>query len=250
MTDRPRVAVFRPPGPRTERAEAALDDLGAIAVADPLVVPVPTGALPRRDADVVVLTSSTAASILSDAGWAAGEASVAAIGPRTADALRAVGIEVDVVPERYDSKGLVEALADDVDGLQVEVARSDHGSPTLLRGLEGAGAEVHETVLYRLELPDDAGRSVDAILAGTVDALAFTSSLTVDRFLSLAAERTDRATIEAALGSVVVGAIGEPTARTLRDRGITPDVVAPSATFEALAEAVVDALAGTDTRHV
>ena len=37
---------------------------------------------------------------------------VAAIGPGTARALRAHGIEADIVPERAVAEGLVEALAD------------------------------------------------------------------------------------------------------------------------------------------
>ncbi|MFP4628027.1 MAG: uroporphyrinogen-III synthase [Halobacteriales archaeon] len=249
MGARPLVAVFRPPDGRAARAAAVLEDLGADVLRDPLVVPAPTEAMPRSDADVVVLTSATAAELLQGADWSPGGATVAAIGPRTADALREVGLHVDVVPDRYDSSGLVEALAGDVDGRRVEVARSDHGSGTLIRGLEDAGAYVHETVLYRLGLPDGAGRSVDATLAGEVDALAFSSSLTVERFLDLAADRADPETVAAAVHGAVVGAIGEPTADTLRAHGVAPDVVAPSATFEALAEAVIADLEGGGTWH-
>jgi uroporphyrinogen III methyltransferase/synthase len=43
---------------------------------------------------------------------AAGRCTVAAIGPVTGDALRARGIEPDVVPERAEARALVEALAE------------------------------------------------------------------------------------------------------------------------------------------
>lgn len=250
MTDRPRVAVLRPPGDRAARAETTLEELGIDALLDPMVEPRPTGAVPRADAEVTVFTSSTAADVIDDAGWAPSGGEVAAIGPRTAQALREVGIDVDVVPETYDSRGLVAALASHVDGRRVEVARSDHGSDTLTEGLNDAGAYVHETVLYRLERPTDAGRSVEALLAGELDAIAFTSSLTVEHFLELVAERGDPDRATAALDAAVVGAIGEPTAETARANGLAVDVIASEATFEALARALAEPLEVEGSRHV
>lgn len=242
---RPVVAIFRPPGDRADRATETLESLGAEVVHDPLIRPRPTGALPRTDADVTVFTSSTAGDLLDGSGWSADGTSVAAIGPRTADALREVGISVDVVPDRFDSSGLVEALADRVAGRRVEVARSDHGTETLPAGLEAAGAYVHETVLYRLERPEGAGAAVDAVRAGTVDALAFTSSLTVEHFVDLA----EGADPERLLEGVLVGAIGEPTARTAEHLGLEVDVIAPEATFESLARALMAALQPEGSRH-
>lgn len=242
MPDRPRIAVFRPPDERLETAIEILEDLGARTLADPLVEPVPTGTNPRRDAAVTILTSSTAADILRDAAWDGSETTVVAIGPKTADALRAVGIPVDAVPETYSSAGLVSHLASRVDGARVEVARSDHGSDALIDGLTEAGAYVHETVLYRLERPTDAGASVTAALDGDLEGLAFTSSLTVEHFLGIGAERGRREELLAAADDLVVGAIGDPTAATAREAGLSVDVVPEEATFEALARAIVEAI--------
>lgn len=250
MTDRPRVAIFRPSDDRTERAVSTLDGIGLAAVVDPMVEPEPTGAVPRSDAEVTVFTSSTAASILADRSWSPADTEVAAIGPRTATALTDIGIDVDHVPDRYESSGLVECLEPNARGQRIEVARSDHGSETLLTGLHDAGAYVHETVLYRLERPADAGTSVEALGAGTLDALAFSSSLTVRHFMALAQDRLDDATRRSALDEVVVGAIGQPTATTARDHGLAVDVIAPEATFDALARAIVDTLHATGSRHV
>lgn len=235
-----RIAVFRPADDRLEAAVAYLESLGVQPVADPLLAVEATGASPRSDAEFVVFTSKTAAGLLDS--WSPGRATVCAIGPRTADALDAVGIPVELVPETYSSAGLVDALGPRVAGARVEVARSDHGSETLLAGLEDAGAYVHETILYRLVRPPDAGETVQEAINGEIAAVLFTSSLTVEYFLDAAADRECRAEAIAALNQLVVGAIGDPTRNTACSAGIDVDIVPEEATFEALADRVVSRL--------
>ncbi|WP_435098765.1 uroporphyrinogen-III synthase [Halorubrum sp. N11] len=238
-SDSPRVAVFRPADERIEDAETLLASLGADPVADPMLTVEPTGATPG-DAAYVVLTSKTGVELAAEAGWEPGDATLAAIGPATADAARTAGWTVDLVPDEYTSAGLVAALESRVDGESVEVARSDHGSDVLLAGLREAGATVNETVLYRLTRPRGAGESAELAAAGDLDAAAFTSSLTVTHFLDAAAERGVRETAIAGLNDAVVGAIGSPTAETAADCGIDVDVIPDDADFEALAQVVVE----------
>ncbi len=244
IEDRPTVAVFRPDDERSAEAIALLAQLGTQPVADPMLAVEPTGEAPATDADYVVLTSKTGVELAAECDWDPGEATVCAIGERTASALEAAGYAVDVVPDEYSSAGLVERLRDEVGGAQVEVARSDHGSAVLLEGLDAAGADVHETVLYRLVRPDGAGESVARAAAGDLDAALFTSSLTVEHFLDVADERDERAAVLDGLAAAVVGAIGEPTAETATEAGIEVDVVPDRADFEDLATATIDRLEG------
>ena len=250
--DRPRVAVFRPDDDRLAAARSLLTEFGVDPVADPMLAVEPTDATPR-DADYVVFTSKTGAELVADAGWAPGDATVVAIGPKTAEALEAAGYAVDLVPDDYSSTGLVETLADRIeseeprasasrpasDGTSVEVARSDHGSPVLLDGLRDAGADVHETVLYRLVRPEGAGESAELAASGDLDAVCFTSSLTVEHFLDAADARGVRAAAIVGLNAAVVGVIGEPTRETATSFGVDVDVVPTEATFEALARETV-----------
>jgi uroporphyrinogen-III synthase len=238
-TARLAVAVFRPADERIDEAVDLLDSLGATAVPDPMLAVEPTGAVPA-DGDSVVFTSKTGAELVADAGWEPGDATVVAIGPRTAAALRDAGYAVDLLPEEYTSAGLVAALEDDVSGARVEVARSDHGSDVLLDGLRTAGADVHETVLYRLVRPEGAGQSAELVADGRVDAVCFTSSLTVEHFLDAAADRGVREAALEGLNDAVVGAIGDPTRETADAHGIDVDVVPAEATFEALATETVE----------
>ncbi|MFB6123260.1 MAG: uroporphyrinogen-III synthase [Haloferacaceae archaeon] len=245
-TARLTVAVFRPDDERIDDAVELLDALGATAVPDPMLAVDPTGAVPA-DGDYVVFTSKTGAELVADAGWEPGDATVAAIGPKTAAALRDAGYEVDLLPEEYTSAGLVAALEAEVSGARVEVARSDHGSDVLLEGLRAAGADVHETVLYRLARPEEAGESADLVAEGDVDAVCFTSSLTVEHFLDAAEARGVREAALKGLDDAVVGVIGDPTRETAEARGVDVDVVPDEATFEALATETVERAA--PSRH-
>ena len=244
--DRPRVAVFRPDDDRLTAARTLLDELGVAAVGDPMLSVEPTGATPA-DADYVVFTSKTGAELVAAAGWEPGTATVAAIGPKTADALEAAGYDVDLVPAAFTSAGLVDLLADRVGDATVEVARSDHGSEVLTDGLEAAGAYVHETILYRLVRPDGAGESAELAAEGDLDAALFTSSLTVEHFLDAAAERGVREDAVAGLAEAAVGVIGEPTRETADSLGIAVDVVPERADFEELACATIEDGAPTYT---
>ncbi|WP_254832328.1 uroporphyrinogen-III synthase [Haloglomus salinum] len=235
-----KIAVFRPDDGRAAAAAETVRDLGAEPVLDPMLAVEPTGARPREDADYAVFTSTSGVELLADAGWTAGETTVCAIGSSTAQALREAGYEVAVVPEQYSSAGLVETLAGRVDGARIEVARSDHGSAVLLDGLEDAGAYVHETVLYRLVRPEGAGSSADLAARGQLAGACFTASMTVENFLASADERGIRPPAIAGLNDAVVGCIGEPTRERAERAGIEVDVVPEVASFEALAEAVVE----------
>jgi uroporphyrinogen-III synthase len=237
----PTVAVFRPDDDRLTGAVETLASLGAEPIPDPMLAVEPTDAAPRMDADYVVLTSKTGVELAAERDWQPGEATVCAIGAATADSLADHGYTADVVPDEYSSQGVVERLADEVDGARVEVARSDHGSAVLLDGLETAGAYVHETVLYRLVIPEGAGTSVERAAGGTLDVALFTSSLTVENFLAVAAERGVRDEALAGLNDAVVGAIGMPTKETAEELGIDVDVVPQTASFVELARAALDA---------
>lgn len=244
VDDRPLVAVFRPDDERTDEAIAVLEARSAEPLADPMLAIEPTGASPASDAEIVILTSKTGVECAVAAGWSPGEATLCCIGPRTARAAEAAGWTVELVPDEYTSSGLVSFLEDEIEGVRIEVARSDHGSDVLLEGLEAAGAIVHETILYRLVRPAGAGQSTKAAAAGELDAALFTSSLTVEHFLAAAEERgIESATLEG-LDRAVVGAIGDPTAETAAAHGIDVDVVASEATFEILADEVLAELRG------
>jgi uroporphyrinogen-III synthase len=233
------IAAFRPDDDRLADAVSLLESLGAQPIADPMLAVDSTGAAPREDADYTILTSKTGVERADAEGWDP-SGTVCAIGSSTADSLRDHGYTVDLVPETYSSAGMVAALEAEVAGARVEVARSDHGSDTLLDGLNDAGAYVHETVLYRLTRPPDAGASVEVAARGALDGALFSSSLTVEHFLDCADDLGRREAALQGLNDAVVGCIGDPTRERARELGVEVDVVPDEADFDALARAVVD----------
>jgi uroporphyrinogen-III synthase len=244
MTQEVRVAVFRPDDGRLADAVALAESLGATPVADPMLAIDPTGDHPRN-ADYVILTSTTGVDILADAGWDPGDAVLCCIGETTAAAARDAGWTVDRIPEDYSSAGMVAELRAEVGGKTVEVARSAHGSATLVDGLRNAGADVHEAQLYRLVRPPDAGVSAEMAAAGELEAVAFTSSRTIDHFVAAAEERGVRDAAIRGLADAVVGVIADGPRTTAEGYGIGVDVVPAVADFDALLAEVVERAAPT-----
>lgn len=239
------VAVFRPADDRMRNAIELIESLGATPIPDPMLEIRPTGKVPRTDGEYLIITSKTGAEIIGDANWTADGMTICAVGQPTADALRSVGYEVDIIPDEYTSTGIVEELRNFVDGHRVEIARSNHGSDILIDGLIDSGAYVHETVLYRIEIPQGAGASVELAAQGELDVVLFTSSLTVQHFLEIADSRDLRAEVNDGIGDALVAAIGEPTRRTAESLGIDIDLVPATATFDALACEAIEAAAPT-----
>jgi len=243
LSENNKVAFFRPADEREERALEAVRDAGMEPLSDPLLETVPTNATPRTDADYVVLTSVTGVELAAETVRGT-DAVVCAVGPKTADALRDENVDVEVVPSEYTSAGLVDALAEGVEGGRVEVARSDHGSDELLDGLNDAGAYVHETVLYEIRCPEGGGEATAKALANrTLDAALFTSSLTVEHLV----EALEETGVDVdALDDTVVGVIGEPTRRTAEACGVVVDYVADEATFDSLVRGLREEFAQID----
>ena len=70
-----------------------------------------------------------------------GGARLAAIGPATSAALERVGLRPDIVPDRYTSAALLDALlGGSVQGRRVLLPRAAQGSPALSDGLRDGGA--------------------------------------------------------------------------------------------------------------
>jgi uroporphyrinogen III methyltransferase/synthase len=210
---------------------ARLRALGATVVEapairiEPLDAPLP----PVRDYDLVCVTSPNGAELLLDRLRDARElagVTVAAIGPGTARALRARGVEPDVVPERSVAEGLVEALA----GVPVRrtlIARAAEGRDVLPDALRERGAQVDVVALYETvaEPLDDATRAA----AAAADYLLFTSASSV-RFYAQAA---------GGLAGPRLVTIGPATSAALREHGAEPDLEADPHTPDGMIEALL-----------
>jgi uroporphyrinogen III methyltransferase/synthase len=171
------------------------------------------------------------------------ELKVCAIGEATANCLRDLHVHVDIVPEEFKAEGVFSALERFVGGsealknLNVLIPRASVARDYLPKALEGAGARVDVVPAYRTALPAslDRGR-VGALLSGSADCIAFTSSSTVRNLAQL----FDTQDLSAALGGVVVACIGDITATTAREFGLHVAIQPQQFTVTSLARAIAD----------
>lgn len=167
---------------------------------------------------------------------------IVTIGLETAKSIESMGIRVDMMPKTFSSEGVIEMLlSSSIKGKRVFLLRSDKGERKLVEKLRESHAEVTEIVIYSL-VPDieDPGLSkiIDALVAGDLNILAFTSPLSAKVFLDAAMTKYPERIISDALDRSIVAAIGEPTKRMLESCGVRVDVVPPRATFESLVHAI------------
>jgi uroporphyrinogen III methyltransferase / synthase len=157
-------------------------------------------------------------------------ATVAAIGPGTARALRAQGVLPDIVPPRSIAESLVEALREvEVEGRPVLIARAAEARDVLPEALAGRGAEVDVVAVYET-VRETAGEGQLAAIADA-DYVTFTSSSTVRYFLEAVGEAFPR---EARLVS-----IGPVTSQTADELGLEVAVEATRHDPEGLLEALL-----------
>jgi uroporphyrinogen III methyltransferase/synthase len=231
------VAVTRARAQASELA-ARLRALGAEVVEAPAIriVPLAGGAPDLDGTDLVCLTSPNGVRLLFDRLQRSGQdaralhgRTVAAIGPGTARALRAHGIEPDIVPERSVAESLVEALRD-VPVTRALIARAAEARDVLPDALRERGAEVDVLALYETVAENLDDKARDAALHA--DYITFTSSSTVTRFLEAAgAPPADDTRIVS---------IGPVTTQTLRERGLTPHVEAERHDIDGVVAAIVE----------
>jgi len=163
-------------------------------------------------------------------------AKVAAVGRATADALRAHGVEPDLVPEKFQASELLPLLDADQSGVRTAIVRALEGREVLVDELRARGGDVHVAVAYETKkaasIPDDLRA---ALAAGEIDALTFTSPSTVEGTLS----HLSPSELSHVLASSVIASIGPVTTKALARFGAVNVVEATESTVEGLAAAVV-----------
>jgi uroporphyrinogen III methyltransferase/synthase len=171
------------------------------------------------------------------------ELRVCAIGEATAERLHDLHIHVDVIPEEFKAEGVFEALksfvggADGLKNLNVLIPRASVARDYLPRALEESGARVDVVPAYRTSVPANLDRGrVAAMLSGGTDCIAFTSSSTVRNLAKL----FDTQDLREALAGVVIACIGDITATTAAEYGLTVEIQPEQFTIPALARAIAD----------
>ena len=163
---------------------------------------------------------------------------VAAIGPATAQAVRTHGIAPDFVPEAYIAESVAEGLIGlGMDGKKVLLPRAREAREVLPEELRKAGAQVDVLPVYET-VPAAAHRDevLQRLEAGTLDAVTFGSSSTVDNFFAQIPADTIRNQPEGK--RVKFASIGPVTTKTLAKYGFACDIQPEDFTIPALVKAL------------
>jgi uroporphyrinogen III methyltransferase/synthase len=159
---------------------------------------------------------------------------VAAIGPKTAEALRARAIEPCFVPNEYVAEAILPGLGE-LKGRWVLLPRAEIARQALPQAISQAGGVAHEIAVYRT-LPAKADLQGLAALRAGVDVVTLTSPSTVENFVAIARQHgLDPHNLP---GSPVFACIGPITELAARDEGLTGLIVAQEFTTEGLIRAI------------
>lgn len=165
---------------------------------------------------------------------------IAAVGPKTAEALEERKLSPLIVPEENRAEALAAAMAPAVQpGEEILFPRGNLARNVLVEELEWIGCRVTDVIVYENRpRREGAGKIVRLLKAGRVDIVTFTSSSTVRNFvIAVGSVEPDWKPL---LEKVKVACIGPVTANTATEAGITVDAVAEPYTMEGLIRALVE----------
>ncbi len=168
---------------------------------------------------------------------AIGSVKLAAIGPRTAEALAAYRLRADLVPSTFQSEHLAAALLEKIQpGERVLLARANRGRE-LLREELSRRCEVEQIAVYnQVDAIDQENPALDLLRRGELDFITLTSS-NVARALLGALDETSLRRIQ--LGQVRLVTISPVTSAEVRSLGFPVAAEATDATAGALVDALV-----------
>jgi uroporphyrinogen-III synthase len=245
-----RVLVTRP----RERAEELcflLEDEGAEVLSVPLLElrppedprPLAAAAEAIQRYRWVVFASPSAVEALMEALREAGtvdrlrRVKVAAVGPRTARAAEAYGVEIAAEPAENTGQGLFDAIKDSLQtGDEVLLPAAEEGRRELEEALREAGVLVTRVTAYRSTPSPLPAEALALLEASPPDVALFASPRTAEVFLETVGRER--------LGVARVVAIGPTTAAALERLGMPATTVAERPTSESLVDAAVRAVRG------
>ena len=167
---------------------------------------------------------------------------IAVIGPATARAVEAIGLQIDLIPPRYIAESLAEALLQQVANstgkapTNMLLVRAEQARDVLPQALTAARVNLTIADAYRNQVPPEAIPALQQLLSAPEhhpEAITFTSASTATNLFNL---------LEAAdltlPPDIALASIGPITSNTLRELGHYPQIEAIEPTIPALIQAL------------
>ena len=234
---KPVVAITRP-ADRAKKACEIVEKLGGSAVLAPTLdlKPVNTDSLKdlvknKDSLDWIVFTSPTTIdsfNLFYPDFFNDLNCKIAVIGNKTGSLLKKQGVEVDLMPDDFTAEGLVEEFTKlNIKNKCIGIPRTASARPTLPEGLKKLDNNVIIAEAYKSLFPMDE-KSVKDLIAkiesSQIDAITFTSPLTVHNFFKISEDNEKLASLLS--DNLLTVAIGPITGNVLDDyevKHIYPD---------------------------
>ncbi|MEW6241934.1 MAG: uroporphyrinogen-III synthase [Chloroflexota bacterium] len=159
---------------------------------------------------------------------------IAAIGPKTAEALLKYNIEPDFIPDEFVGEAILSGLGD-VKDKWILLPRAEIARRELPEAISKAGGIVHEIVVYKT-LPAQVDKDGLNALKSGVDIITFTSASTVENFVAIARQHNlDPLNLT---NSPLFACIGPITEQAAKEAGFQNLVVAKEYTTDGLIAAI------------
>ena len=169
-----------------------------------------------------------------------GGARIAAVGPATANKLKELHLQVDLMPDEAIGSAVAEAFSQcqTIENLKICLLRAEAANRELPDALESLGAIVDDIACYKTvpETEDLTGAAAKLLEAGA-DWVTFTSASTVEQFHA----RFDLLRLRAQFTRMKLASIGPETSKALTALGLRPTVEAKQHTVDGLVETLLAA---------
>jgi uroporphyrinogen-III synthase len=168
-------------------------------------------------------------------------------GPKPARRLHMLGLKPDLAAAEPTTAGVIASLqGENLAGRRVAVQLYPDANAALIDFLRAAGAAPDPVLCYAYSSESEdrvVGETIDAMAAGTVDLIAFTSSAQVKRLREVAAASGREAALRAALARTTIAAVGPVVAEAIEEAGGRVAVAPPqSFHMKPMVNAIVAAL--------
>jgi uroporphyrinogen III methyltransferase/synthase len=167
-----------------------------------------------------------------------GGARIAAVGPATANKLKELHLQVDLMPDEALAANIAEAFSEfeSIENLKICLLRAEVANPELPAALEALGAIVDDVACYKTvpESEDVSGTAAKLLETGA-DWVTFTSSSTVEHFH----DRFDLPELLKKFPQMKLATIGPETSKALLPLNLAPDIEAKLHTIDGLVDALL-----------
>ena len=162
---------------------------------------------------------------------------LAAIGPKTAEALESVALHPDLVPSEYRAEAILDSLSEhSVRAKRFLMPRALAAREVLPEKLRERGALVDIVPAYQTVLPEQDAHKIRTLLTNCeIDCLTFTSSSTVSNFFALIGNED----LQRCRDRMAVACIGPVTAETAAKFGLETSIMPSEYTIRGLVGSIV-----------